>query len=60
MSSRSGVADVSSTLFAHVTKYHAQIGGNINANHLQQLEWNLLAEAKTLFHQQKYEEALNT
>ena len=38
----------------------AQIGQNVNRDELQQLEWNLLGEAKTLFHQRKFEEALNT
>ena len=37
-----------------------QIGHNVNKDELQQLEWNLLGEAKTLFHQRKFEEALNT
>ena len=55
-----GVASVSENLFANVTKYHAQIGAAVPREVLQQLEWNLLAEAKTLFHQRKFEEALNT
>ena len=84
-----GVAEVSSHLYADVTRYHAQvsfaaflgrtlvemiapffgffslfappqIGQNVNRDELQQLEWNLLGEAKTLFHQRKFEEALNT
>ena len=55
-----GVAAVSTSLYANVTKYHAQIGANVDRDVLQQLEWNLLAEAKTLFHQRKFEEALNT
>lgn len=55
-----GVAAVSSSLFANVTTYHASIGANVDKNSLQQLEWNLLADAKTLFHQRKFEEALNT
>ena len=55
-----GVAEVSSTLFSRVTQYHAQIGAQVNKDVLQTLEWNLLSEAKTLFHQQKYEDALNT
>ena len=38
----------------------AQIGQNVNRDELQQLEWNLLGEAKMLFHQRKFEEALNT
>ena len=55
-----GVAGVSSHLYANVTKYHAQIGANVDRETLQQLEWNLLGEAKVLFHQRKFEEALNT
>ncbi|KOO26153.1 hypothetical protein Ctob_005670 [Chrysochromulina tobinii] len=55
-----GVATVSSKLFTNVTHYHAQIGADVAKETLQQLEWNLLAEAKTLFHQRKFEEALNT
>ena len=55
-----GVASVSSSLFSNVTRYHAQIGASVPKETLQQLEWNLLAEAKTLFHQRKFEEALNT
>ena len=55
-----GVASVSSSLFSNVTRYHAQIGANVDKSTLQQLEWNLLADAKTLFHQRKFEEALNT
>jgi tetratricopeptide (TPR) repeat protein len=55
-----GVESVSSSLFENVTRYHAQIGADVNKDVLQQLEWNLLGEAKTLFHQKKYEEALNT
>ena len=55
-----GVAGVSQNLFEKVTQYHAQIGANVDRNVLQQLEWNLLGEAKALFHQKKFEEALNT
>ena len=80
-----GVAEVSSSLYENVTRYHAQvgkaggttiflahvqptpdictlaqIGQNVNRDELQQLEWNLLGEAKMLFHQRKFEEALNT
>lgn len=55
-----GVAEVSANLYAHVTKYHAQIGANVDRDTLQQLEWNLLGEAKALFHQKKFDEALNT
>jgi len=55
-----GVANVSSNLFSNVTRYHAQIGASVPKDTLQQLEWNLLSEAKTLFHQRKFEEALNT
>lgn len=55
-----GISTVSDKLYEHVTQYHAQIGDNVPRDTLQQLEWNLLAEAKTLFHQQKFEEALNT
>ncbi len=55
-----GVASVSSNLFSNVTRYHAQIGASVPRDTLQQLEWNLLSEAKTLFHQRKFEEALNT
>ena len=51
---------MSHALYTHVTKYHAQIGSNVKPDVLHQLESNLLAEAKALFHQQKYEEALNT
>jgi hypothetical protein len=51
---------VSASLYGNVTRYHAQIGANVNKDALQQLEWNLLAEAKQLFHQRKFEQALNT
>jgi len=55
-----GIAAVSASLLENVTRYHAQIGADVNRDALQQLEWNLLAEAKQLFHQHKYKEALNT
>jgi len=55
-----GIAAVSASLLENVTRYHAQIGADVNRDALQQLEWNLLAEAKQLFHQHKYQEALNT
>jgi len=55
-----GVAGVAQNLFEKVTQYHAQIGANVDINALQQLEWALLGEAKALFHQRKFEEALNT
>ena len=55
-----GLGAVSSSLYANVTSYHAQIGTGVDKEALQQLEWNLLGEAKALFHQHKYEEALNT
>ena len=55
-----GVAQVSEGLLDRVTHYHAQIGGNVKKDVLQELEWRLLTEAKELFHQKKYDEALNT
>ena len=55
-----GLGAVSSSLYANVTSYHAQIGAGVDKEVLQQLEWNLLGEAKALFHQRKFEEALNT
>ena len=55
-----GVAVVSEKVYTDVTRYHAQIGSSVKKDALLQLEWNLLAEAKSLFHQHKYEEALNT
>ena len=55
-----GVASISQTLLENVTQYHAQIGANVKRDHLQELEWRLLATAKDLFHHKKYEEALNT
>jgi tetratricopeptide (TPR) repeat protein len=51
---------VSEKLFSRVTKYHAQIGGQVKKETLNQLEWNLLTEAKEQFHRAQYEEALNT
>ena len=44
-----GLGAVSSSLFANVTSYHAQIGAGVDREVLQQLEWNLLGEAKALF-----------
>jgi len=55
-----GVQQVSQTLFHRVTSYHAQIGANVNRETLQALEWQLLSEAKALFHRKEYEESLNT
>ena len=55
-----GIADISQTLYDRVTKYHAQIGHAVPKDTLQSLEWNLLSEAKALFHQKDYEGALNT
>mmetsp|Transcript_25414 Transcript_25414/g.73237 ORF Transcript_25414/g.73237 Transcript_25414/m.73237 type:complete len:172 (+) Transcript_25414:96-611(+) len=55
-----GVADVSEKLFSRVTKYHAQIGATVKKDTLNQLEWNLLTEAKEQFHRGEYEMALNT
>ena len=55
-----GVQQVSSALFHRVTNYHAQIGHNVNKETLQTLEWQLLSEAKALFHRKEYEESLNT
>lgn len=51
---------MSEKLFSRVTKYHAQIGGQVKKETLNQLEWNLLTEAKEQFHRAQYEEALNT
>ena len=58
--SEQGVREVSSALFNRVTNYHAQIGANVNKETLQSLEWQLLSEAKALFHRKEYEESLNT
>jgi len=58
--SEQGVREVSSALFNRVTNYHAQIGANVNKETLQSLEWQLLSEAKALFHRKDYEESLNT
>ena len=55
-----GVQQVSQTLFHRVTSYHAQIGHNVNKETLQSLEWQLLSEAKALFHRKEYEQSLNT
>lgn len=51
---------MSEKLFSRVTKYHAQIGGTVKKEVLNQLEWNLLTEAKEQFHRAEYELALNT
>ena len=58
--SEQGIQTVSSALFSRVTNYHAQIGANVNKETLQSLEWQLLSEAKALFHRKEYEESLNT
>ena len=58
--SEQGIQQVSSALFNRVTQYHAQIGANVNKETLQSLEWQLLSEAKALFHRKEYEESLNT
>ncbi|KAL1507352.1 hypothetical protein AB1Y20_008198 [Prymnesium parvum] len=55
-----GVAEISKSLLDQVTHYHAQIGHNVRLDALQDLECKLLATAKELFHQKKFEEALNT
>lgn len=51
---------MSEKLFSRVTKYHAQIGATVKKDTLNQLEWNLLTEAKEQFHRGEYEMALNT
>ena len=57
---RVGLESISSALLNKVTHYHAQIGHNVDKSKLYELEYNLLQDAKNLYHSHHWEDALNT
>jgi len=57
---RVGVEKVSTHLLEGVSKYHAQIGANVDQAHLRELSERLLAQAQQCVYAKQFEEALNT
>eukprot|EP00966_Prymnesium_polylepis_P085982 1989878-Prymnesium_polylepis.1 len=57
---RVGLESISAALLNKVTHYHAQIGHNVDKTKLYELEYKLLQDAKHLYHNHHWEDALNT